>query len=178
VPYASDPMVARRAALVGLVGLSALGASPEVRSDDLDSFTGSFSGTGMVVEGPNATRHQVRCVFNSSQQGVSRLALRGTCWAYAIIPRSISADLVVDGATGRVLGTYTGARVGPARLSGKRQGSAIDLLITWPQPVFGSMTARMTISNPEPKGLRILVLSRVGQNGIVRATTDLVLNRR
>jgi hypothetical protein len=42
VPYASDPMVARRAALIGL---SALGGPPEVRSDDLDSFTGSFFGT-------------------------------------------------------------------------------------------------------------------------------------
>jgi hypothetical protein len=76
------------------------------------------------------------------------------------------------------LGTYTGARVGPARLSIKWQGSAINLLITWPQPVFGNMTAQMTITNPEPKGLQILVLSRVGQNGIIRPTTDLVLNRR
>jgi hypothetical protein len=157
--------------------LCALGRSPEARGQDLDSFTGSFSGTGTVVEGPNATEREVRCRFNSSRQGGSGLALRGTCWAYAIMSRSISADLVFNSKTGRVVGTYAGARVGPARLSGRRRGSALDLVVNWPKPVHGSMTARMRIERSGPERLRILVLSRVGEDSPVRPTTDLVLHR-
>ena len=160
-----------------LLGLVALGFSLEVRGQDLDSFTGSFSGAGTVLEGPNATSRPVRCNFNSSRQGGSSLALRGTCSAYAIISRSVSADLFVDSRTGRVVGTYTGARVGAASLSGRRQGSALNLVVNWPKPVFGNMTAHMRIDRSDPARLRILVLSRVGENGPVRATTDLVLHR-
>jgi hypothetical protein len=160
-----------------LLGLVALGFSPEARGQNLDSFTGSFSGAGTVLEGPNATIRQVRCNFNSSRQGGSSLALRGTCSAYAIVSRSISADLSVDSKTGRVVGTYTGARVGSASLSGRRQGSALNLVVNWPKPVFGNMTAQMQIDGSEPERLRIVVLSRVGENGPVRATTDLVLHR-
>ena len=39
------------------------------------------------------------------------------------------------------------------------------------------MTAHMRIDRSDPARLRILVLSRVGENGPVRATTDLVLHR-
>ena len=73
---------------------------------------------------PDATSRPVRCNFNSSRQGGSSLALRSTCSAYAIISRSVSADLFVDSRTGRVVGTYTGARVGAASLS--RPAAGID----------------------------------------------------
>lgn len=170
-------MVIRSTTAAVLLGLCALGRSPETRSQDLDSFTGSFSGSGTVVEGPNATAHPVHCRVNSSRLGASGLAFRGTCRAYAIVSRSISADLVLDGQSGRVAGTYTGARVGSARLSGKRQGTAFNLVINWPKPVFGNMTSQMRIDTPNPERLRILVLSRIGANGPIRPTTDLVLVR-
>ncbi|MGO4571260.1 hypothetical protein [Microvirga sp. 2TAF3] len=83
----------------------------------------------------------------------------------------------MDPRSGQVTGTYTGARVGPASLSGKRQGTAINLMINWPKPVFGNMTSEMRIAIPSSDHLRILVLSRIGVNGPVRPTTDLVLVR-
>jgi hypothetical protein len=168
--------VARRGAL--LLGIGMLCASSPGRAEVLDRFTGSYSGSGTVTEGPNASIHSVRCRFSASQRGAAGLALRGTCSAYAIISRSISADLTLDARSGRVTGTYTGARVGPASLSGSRQGSALDLVINWPRPVFGNMTSRMRILSPTPESMRIVVLSRIGSNGPVRPTTDLVLVRQ
>jgi hypothetical protein len=170
-------MRVRRTLAAFFFGVCLVGGSP-TRGESFYPFTGSFSGSGTVVEGPSANTHQVRCSFQASRQGGSGLALRGTCWAYSIISRSISADLVLDARSGEVAGTYTGARVGPASLSGKRQGSVFNLIIDWPKPVFGNMTSELRIASPKPESMRITVLSRVGVSGPVRAITDLVLVRR
>jgi hypothetical protein len=170
-------MRVRRTLATFSVGVCLLGGSP-LRGESFHPFTGSFSGSGTVVEGPNASTHQVRCSFRASRQGASGLAFRGTCSAYSIVLRSISADLVFDARSSEVAGTYTGARVGPASLSGKRQGSAFNLVIDWPKPVFGNMTSELRIASPKPESLRIIVLSRIGVNGPVRPITDLVLVRQ
>jgi hypothetical protein len=127
------------AALVA--GLGLVFRSTPAKAAPLDRFVGSFSASGTVVEGPNANSHQARCSFTASQQGAVGLALRGTCWAYLVMSRSISADLVLDVRSGKVTGTYTGARVGTARLIGRKRGAALDLVINWPAPVYGDMTA-------------------------------------
>jgi hypothetical protein len=92
--------------------------------------------------------------------------------------RSISADLVLDVRSGKVTGTYTGARVGTARLIGRKRGAALDLVINWPAPVYGDMTATMRIVSLDPNRLRITVVDRIGANGPIRATTDLLLVRQ
>lgn len=171
-------MGARRTIAALLAGTGALGFSPSASAEPLDLFTGSFSGSGTVIEGPNANSHRVRCEMNSSQQGRAGLLMRGTCWAYLIMSRSITADLVLNSQSGEVSGTYTGARVGQARLSGKRQGNSFDLIINWPKPVYGNMTSDMTIASSNPDRLRIVVIGRIGENGPLRAMTDLVLTRR
>jgi len=144
----------------------------------LDRYAGSFSASGIIVEGPNASSHQVRCRFMASQQGASGLSLEGTCWAYLIISRSISANLTWDPRTGRVTGTYTGSRVGTAQLTGRQMGTDFDLQIEWPRPLYGDTRAQMRVASLGSNRFQIVVTDRIGVNGPVRTTTDLTLLRR
>ena len=164
------------AALVA--GLSLVFRSAPAKAAPLDHFVGSFAASGTVVEGQNASSHQVHCGFTASRQGAVGLALRGTCRAYLVMSRSISADLVLDTRSGRVTGTYTGARVGTARLIGRVRGGTLDLVVNWPAPVYGDMTANMKIVSLDPTRFRIAVIDRIGANGPVRDTTDLLLVRQ
>ena len=165
------------AVVAALTGGGVFGSPAPVHAGPFDLFTGSFSATGTVVEGPRAESHSVTCSFVSSPNRPTSFGLRGKCWAYRVFSRSISADLALDPRSGRVTGTYIGARVGTARLSGQQQGSLIKLSIIWPAPVFGNMTSAMTIARNDHNHLRITVLSRIGADGPIRATTDLLLRR-
>jgi hypothetical protein len=151
-----------------------VGAAPSL----LDQYAGSFSASGTILEGPNATSHQVSCRFNILPQSVTGLSLQGTCWAYLIISRSISAKIAWDPRSGQVTGTYTGSRVGTARLTGRQVGSDFDLTIEWPAPLYGDTTAQMRVASLDENHFRIVVTDRIGVNGPVRATTDLTLLRR
>lgn len=158
--------------------LSVLAGNTRAAPAALARLAGSFSGSGTVLEGPNADSHQVRCRFTILPQGATGLSLQGTCWAYLIISRSISADLAWDPRSGRVTGTYTGSRVGTARLIGRQAGADFDLTIEWPKPLYGDTTAQMKVASIGRDGFRIVVTDRIGVNGPVRATTDLTLLRR
>jgi hypothetical protein len=144
----------------------------------VDRYAGTFSAAGTVLEGPNADAHQVSCRFTTSRSGATSLSLQGACSAYLIISRSISADLAWDPRSGQVTGTYTGARVGIAQLTGKQTGADFDLTIKWPKPLYGDTTARMRVASLDPDRFRIVVTDRIGVNGPVRATTDLTLWRQ
>jgi hypothetical protein len=143
----------------------------------LDRYTGSFAASGTILEGPNASSHQVSCSFMATRQGETGLSLRGTCSVYLIISRSIAVNLKWDPQTGRVTGTYTGSRVGMAQLTGRQMGGDFDLTINWPQPLYGDMTAELKVANVDADRFRIVVMDRIGVNGPVRATTDLTLLR-
>ena len=151
-----------------------VGAAPAA----LDRYAGTFAGSGTILEGPDATSHQVRCHFTILQQGATGLSLQGICRAYLIISRSISANLAWDPRSGQVTGTYTGSRVGTARLTGRQAGTDFDLTIAWPQPLYGVTTAQMKVASLDPDRFRIVVTDRIGVNGPMRATTDLTLLRR
>jgi hypothetical protein len=105
-------------------------------------------------------------------------ALRGTCWAYLILSRSVSVDLDLDPQSGRVTGTYTGSRVGKAQLTGKQRGADLDLTIQWPKPLYGDTTAHLRVASVDAERFRIVVIDHIGVNGPVRATTNLTLLRR
>jgi hypothetical protein len=160
------------------VALAMAGLTVAAKAAPLDRFTGRFSATGTVVEGPNATEHRVNCDFRAATEGERGVVLRGTCRAYLIISRAIAASLVLAPDNSRVTGTYTGSRVGPARLFGRMRGNAIDLVITWPQPLYGDTRANMRIVSPSPDQMRITVTDRIGAGGPMRTTTDLTLTRR
>lgn len=49
--------------------------------------------------------------------------------------------------SGLYSGTYTGSKIGPAALSGRRQGDSVVLNVTWPKPVNGDTKAIMTITS-------------------------------
>ena len=131
-----------------------------------------------MLEGPSANAYEVRCRFTASQQGATGLSLNGTCRAYVIMSRSISADITWDPRSGRVIGRYTGSRVGTAQLTGRQSGADFDLTITWPKPLYGDTTAQMRVTSLDPNQIRIVVLDNIGVNGPVRATTNLTLVRR
>jgi hypothetical protein len=151
-----------------------VGAAPAI----VDRYAGSFAGSGTIVEGPEARSHQVRCRFTILQERSTDLSLQGTCWAYLIVARSVSARLSWDSRSGQVTGTYTGSRVGTARLTGRQTGTDFDLAIEWPAPLYGDTQAQMRVESLDPDRFRILVTDRIGANGPVRATTDLTLLRR
>jgi hypothetical protein len=144
----------------------------------LDRYAGTFTASGTILEGPDAASHWVRCHFTSSRQGATSLSLRGTCWAYLILSRSVSVDLDLDPQSGRVTGTYTGSRVGKAQLTGKQRGADLDLTIQWPKPLYGDTTAHLRVASVDAERFRIVVIDHIGVNGPVRATTNLTLLRR
>ncbi|KXF76568.1 hypothetical protein ATN84_10940 [Paramesorhizobium deserti] len=170
--------MSRHIAAVLLMQLAWLGWSGPAAAAPLDRFTGSFRASGTVVEGPKATAHRARCNFVVEPSGANRIALRGTCSAYLVFTRTISADLALSGRSGRVTGTYSGARVGTARLSGRMRGGAVEMTVKWPKPLYGDTTANMRIVSLDRNRLKILVTDRIGARGPTRQTTDLTLVRR
>jgi hypothetical protein len=159
--------------------LVSLGAANGAHAESiaLDRYVGVFAASGTILEGPDANSHPVRCRFTTSLQGATGLSLRGTCRAYMIISRSISVDLTWNPQSGHVIGTYTGSRVGTARLLGKQMGNELNLRITWPRPLYGDTTATLKVVGVDANQLRIVVMDRIGVNGPSRATTDLALLR-
>jgi hypothetical protein len=167
-----------RVSYSALLALCLIAGSAGAATTAFDRYAGVFSASGTVVEGPAATSHQVRCRFTTSQQGTAGFSLQGTCWAYLVLSRSISAKLVGDPTSGKVTGTYTGSRVGTAHLTGRQVGADFDLVIEWPKPLYGDTTATMRIVSLDPDRFRIVVTDRIGINGPVRPTTDLTLARQ
>ncbi|QRM30030.1 hypothetical protein [Microvirga sp. VF16] len=151
-----------------------VGAAPAV----FDLYAGSFLGTGTILEGPDASSHRVSCRFTILQQGTTGLSLQGTCRAYLLIARTVSARLSWDPGSGQVTGTYTGSRVGTAQLRGRQVGTDFDLVIAWPRPLYGDTTAQMRVASVDQNRFRIVVTDRIGANGPVKATTDLTLLRQ
>lgn len=155
--------------VLGLAGLPTNAAAPE--SAFLDRFDGRWSGSGVVMK-DDAT-YDVTCTMTGDPNG-NQVAITGTC-SVAIASIQISADITYDPATGRYAGTYRGAGMSPARISGKRSGNVVQLTVTWPQPVNGQMKARLVIENPGSGQLRIRMNETV--RGSDMTTHDLRLRQ-
>lgn len=163
------------AIILALATASLAGASQAAEWDFLSRFQGSFSGGGLVQRNAAEKPNQVSCTLTGqpSQTGVS---MSGKCGAF-IFSRNIRADIRYDAASGRYTGVYEGSAIGPARLSGKRQGNAVVLQITWPKPVNGDTKATMTISNSGNGRLAITVTDRVAPGGPSTNVTQIALNQ-
>jgi len=144
-------------------------------SDFLDRFSGSFSGSGLVQRNANESPAQVSCTL-TGQPSTTGISMSGQCGAF-IFSKQIRADLTFDPGTGRYTGVYVGSSIGPARLSGTRQGNAVVLTITWPQVVNGDTKATMTIHNAGNGQLAITVTDRVAPGGPAAEVTRLALNQ-
>lgn len=156
---------------LALASFPASAVAPE--DDFIDRFGGSWSGSGTVIKGD--TPIQVSCQA-TGQPGQNQVAIEGSC-SVAIASMRIAADIVYDPATGRYSGTYTGAKVGPARVSGKRSGNVVLLTVAWPAPVNGQMKARLVIENAGGGQLRIRLNEFVAPGGGEMTTHDLVLRQ-
>jgi hypothetical protein len=143
----------------------------------LARFAGSWSGTGLAKRDAAEEPNRVRCRM-AGAPSANAVSLRGTCRAAVIVSRDFGADVTFDPGSGRYSGVYTGSKIGPARLSGRRSGDAVNLTITWPQPVNGDTKARMTIRNGGDGQLQILVTDEVAPGGPTTEMTNLVLSRR
>jgi hypothetical protein len=164
--------LSRRLAAAAML-LPALSAQAD-ETGFLKRFDGAWSGTGLVQRKIEEGPHQVSCKMTGAptSDGVS---ISGVCRAAVIFSRQIRADLRYDPGSGRYSGTYVGAKVGPARLSGKRNGDAVILTIFWPKPVNGDKTATMTIRNPGDGNLRIVVAAKPRPGGSNAEVTNLAL---
>jgi hypothetical protein len=143
----------------------------------LDRFKGSWTGSGRVQRNAETSPWQVNCRL-TGDTGQDRISIQGNCRAALIIQRQIAANLTYDPRSGDYTGTYIGARVGPARISGTRKGDVVNLRIAWPRPVNGDTQAEMTIQNTGSGVLRIVVRDNLSPGGPVQQTSDLVLRQQ
>jgi hypothetical protein len=157
--------------LLGIAVLPAAAVAPE--EDFIGRFGGAWSGSGTVIKGDMP--FQVSCQA-TGQPGPNEVAIEGSCSA-VIASMRIAADIAYDPATGRYSGTYTGARVGPAQVTGKRSGDVVHLTVNWPAPVNGQMKAELAIENAGGGQLRIRLNEFVAPDGSLVTTHDLVLSQ-
>jgi hypothetical protein len=146
-------------------------------TDFLERFRGSWSGSGKVQREGTSQPRQVTCSITGSP-AENRISAQGTCRAVLIFTRSIGVNLAYDPRSGTYRGTYTGARIGPARLTGTRSGNAVNLMIEWPRPVNGDTQAAMVIRNDGQGTLRITVADNLTPGGPIQQTSEIILARR
>jgi hypothetical protein len=168
---------ARNAAIVlALLRMDPADAQP-AEATFLTRFSGTWTGTGTVQRNAATSPWHVSCLINGSP-GTNRISIQGSCYGAIIVERRIGAELTFDTSSGAYYGVYTGARVGPARISGTRRGDVVSLTITWPAPVNGDTQAFMTIQNGGSGTLRISVRDNLSPGGPVQQTSNLVLRHR
>ncbi len=156
------------------LGVVSFGAQASIsEAEFLGLFHGAWAGSGTVIKGSLPWQVKCHAVGSPSQ---NHIAIKGDC-NVAIVSVPIAADITFDPATGRYSGTYIGAKVGPAHLSGVRSGSTVNLAITWPKPVNGDTRARMVIENDGHGNLRIMVSDNLVPGGPEQRTSDIVLSQ-
>lgn len=134
-----------RCALAAAFSLTAAPALAQGADGDfLKQFGGAFAGSGGVRTAADSSPWNVKCKISGTSTATT-VSLDGTCTAAAIVSRKIGADLKVD-PSGNYTGTYTGSKIGPAALSGRRKGDSVVLNVTWPKPVNGDTKATMIIT--------------------------------
>jgi hypothetical protein len=137
-------------------GLCLGGVAHAADAEFLKSLEGNWAGKGSVKPEADSSPISVNCKFASDTTATS-MSLDGKCTGLVVISREIGADIETDGKSYK--GTYIGSRTGPAGLSGKRSGNALNLGIRWAKNVNGDRSARLR-------------LEKVGDNGMRLTTTD------
>jgi len=167
------PVLGRIALVAGLAVLAPGAPANAAEADYIGLFSGSWSGSGMVIKDGITVRVNCRATGNSSS---NRLIIEGDCSVFILSVR-IAADIVYDPMSGRYSGTYVGAKVGPALVSGQRNGDVVNLVVTWPKAVHGDTLAHMMISNSGGGTLQIVVSDIVTSGGVEQPTSDVSLTR-
>lgn len=123
----------------------------------LDGLSGNWAGKGKayVTQFGNVS---AKCRFSVSEAS-STVVMDGSC-GLGPIKQKLGLRLEARD-NGRVTGTYTGSKTGPAKLSGTIKGDRLIMAITWNKPVNGDREAQM-------------VLQRTGSNAFSQTVTDTV----
>lgn len=153
-----------RLTLAAAMALAAAPALAQSEADFASRFDGSWSGGGTVRTSATSSDRNVKCTVTGSSTATS-VDVNGSCRAAVIVTRKIGASIKLDPATGRYTGTYIGSTIGPARLSGRRNGDRVNLVVTWPKPVNGDTTANMTITNAGNGQFSFVVTDRASPGG-------------
>ncbi len=164
---------ATAAVLVSGVAIAASDASTAY----LGRFRGEWTGSGTVQPAAEDPHRKVSCEA-SGDATETRVSLKGSCTAVLVFTRDIGADLKLDPATGRFTGTYIGSPLGPARLSGTRDGESLNLDVTWAGEVNGDRHSRMTITNHGDGRFSVRVRDQLGADGPTAVTTDIAFARK
>jgi hypothetical protein len=164
-----------RLSILALAAFALAGSSAQAAEEEfLKQFGGSFAGKGGVRTAADSSPWNVKCKINGASTA-SSVSLDGSCTAAAVVTRKIGADLKVD-SSGLYKGVYTGSKIGPAALSGRRQGDSVVLNVTWPKPVNGDTQATMTITTTS-KGFTFAVDDLDKPGGSPVRMTDITLVR-
>jgi hypothetical protein len=168
-----------RSAIVvfGIIAVAMFPASALADPAFLDRFRGTWTGSGKVQrEGRSHPRHVTCSIVGRPAE--NQLSAQGNCRAALIFSRRIGVDLTYDPRSRTYRGIYTGSRIGPARLTGTRNGDAVNLRIDWPRPVNGDTQAVMVIRNDGQGTVRITVADNLTPGGPIQQTSEIVLARR
>lgn len=166
---------------VSLLALATLAAAPALtgatpapeEAEFLDAFQGDWRGSGIVRRNAESGPQKVRCSL-SGTRSEDGLTFSGTCRAYLVFSRRISADIRYDAESDSYAGSYSGSLAGTAALSGRRKGNSVVLDVRWPKPVNGDTSASMEIVG-DGDSFRILVTDEI--SGEPTPVTDLAFAR-
>lgn len=143
--------------------------------DFLQTLSGNWQGTGQVRLKPEAQPMNVSCTLDTKASG-AELNMDGACRAKVLLSRRIGADLQAEGA--RYTGSYVGSTRGPARLSGRRSGSTLNLQVTWPKQEAAARVASMQVASLGAGRMRLTTSETHPQTGEQVVTAQIEFRRK
>jgi len=136
-----------------------------------NSLSGSWSGSGQAyLKKLGEISANCRLAVTGAE---TQLAMRGSCGA--LVFRQALGITIKNAGGNRYVGTYTGAKTGPARLDGTLQGDRLVMTIRWGGLVNGDRTAEMVIERTGPNSFAQTVNDKVA--GVTRRTSNFSFKR-
>jgi hypothetical protein len=163
--------------LPGLLVASALclgSAAHAADAEFLKSLQGNWAGEGSVKVDADSSAVGVNCKFVSDTTD-SSMSLDGSCTGLVVMSRDIGAKIKTDGKSYK--GTYIGSSTGPAGLSGKRSGNALNLGIRWAKDVNGDRSAKLRLEKVGDNGMRLTTMDTDPATGKSVVISDINLRR-
>lgn len=164
--------------LLILAGGLALAQAPRATAGEeqfLASLKGQYEGKGQVRLRTNRGPINVTCSFGSTATA-NTLSLDGKCRGLVVVSRAIGAELTRRGSSYK--GSYIGAGSGPATLSGKRNGNALNLTIRWAKEINGDRNAQLSVAKSGSRGLTLTTTDEDPASGKAVVTSKIVLHRK
>ncbi|MEE2952598.1 MAG: hypothetical protein VYD57_15300 [Pseudomonadota bacterium] len=155
--------------------LLATGLSAFAQTSYFDRFNGNWSGGGTVRLDTMPAPVNVSCDAAGARTKANAFSLNARCRAMLVFSREFGADLSRDPKSGAYTGVYRGAKSGPARLSGQRKDSTLDLQVTWGREIYGDNKARMLIRHEGGNTFSIQVIDQIDGKPVI--VSDLSFER-